>query len=218
MEFINQVTEILVYMGDNWSYLLELTIDHILMVVYGVLLALAVGVPLGMICARNEKLAPVILSAANIIQIIPSLALLAILMLYFGLGFTTVVVGLFFYSLLPIIRNTYVGLKEVDEHVLEAGKGIGMTGLQLLSKIQLPLSLPFIMAGLRVAAVIAVGVASIAPYIGGDGLGREIVSGINGRDNIKIYAGTVPAALLAIIADLILGITEKKVKKKTTQP
>ncbi|MBM7570497.1 ABC transporter permease [Aquibacillus albus] len=211
MEFI---IELSTYMGENWGYLLELTVEHILMVLYGIVLAVIVGVPLGIICARSEKLAPIILSIANIIQIIPSLALLAILMLYFGLGFETVVVGLFLYSLLPIIRNTYVGVKEVDPHVLEAGKGIGMTPLQLLAKIQIPLSLPFMMAGLRIAAVIAVGVASIAPYIGGDGLGREIVSGINGRDEIKIYAGAIPAALLAIIADIGLGISEKRFKKK----
>jgi osmoprotectant transport system permease protein len=216
MEFFNQIIEILVYMGSNWDHLLELTVEHILMVVYGIFLAIVVGVPLGIVCAKKEKLAPFILSVANIIQIIPSLALLAILMLYFGLGFTTVVVGLFLYSLLPIIRNTYVGLKEVDEHVIEAGTGVGMTSMQLLTKIQLPLSLPFMMAGLRVAAVIAVGVASIAPYIGGDGLGREIVSGINGRDNIKIYAGAIPAALLAIIADLFLGKAERRMKKKTS--
>jgi osmoprotectant transport system permease protein len=214
MEFFRYIIDIFVYMGENWGYLLELTIEHILMVLYAILMALIVGVPLGILCVKNEKLAPIILSAANIIQIIPSLALLAILMLYFGLGFTTVVVGLFLYSLLPIIRNTYVGLKEVDDHVLEAGTGVGMTSMQLLTKIQLPLSLPFMMAGIRVAAVIAVGVASIAPYIGGDGLGREIVSGINGSDNIKIYAGAIPAALLAIVADLTLGKLERKMKNK----
>jgi osmoprotectant transport system permease protein len=216
MEFFNQIVDIFIYMGNNWEHLLELSFEHILMVGYGILMAIVVGVPLGIVCAKNEKLAPIILSAANVIQIIPSLALLAILMLYFGLGFTTVVIGLFLYSLLPIIRNTYVGLKEVDEHVLEAGTGVGMTSIQLLTKIQLPLSLPFMMAGLRVAAVIAVGVASIAPYIGGDGLGREIVSGINGRDNIKIYAGAIPAALIAIIADIFLGKLERRMKQKTS--
>lgn len=215
MEFFNQIIDVFVYMGNNWAHLISLTVDHILMVLYGIILAVLVGVPLGIICAKKEKLAPLILSFANIIQIIPSLALLAILMLYFGLGFTTVVVGLFLYSLLPIIRNTYVGLKEVDEHVLEAGTGVGMTSMQLLTKIQFPLSLPFVMAGLRVAAVIAVGVASIAPYIGGDGLGREIVSGINSSDNIKIYAGAIPAALLAILADIILGKTERRMRRKT---
>jgi osmoprotectant transport system permease protein len=216
MDFFNQMVEILIYMGENWAYLLELTIDHSLMVIYGITLALIVGIPLGILCAKHEKLAPFILSIANIIQITPSLALLAILMLYFGLGFTTVVVGLFLYSLLPIIRNTYVGLKEVDPNIIESGKGIGMTSFQLLTKIQLPLSLPFMMAGLRIAAVIAVGVASIAPYIGGDGLGREIVSGINSRSEIKIYAGAIPAALLAIIADLVLGGFERRTKKRMT--
>ncbi|MBP1930984.1 ABC transporter permease [Ammoniphilus resinae] len=212
MEFM---TELLSYMANHWDHLLELTLDHLLMVVYGILMALAVGVPLGVICAKNERFAPVILSTANIIQIIPSLALLSILMLYFGLGFTTVVFGLFLYSLLPIIRNTYVGLKEVDPHLLEAGKGMGMTPLQLLTKVQIPLSLPFLMAGFRVAAVIAIGVATIAPYIGGDGLGREIVAGINGRSEIEIYAGAIPAALLAILADFLLGMLEKRLKRLT---
>lgn len=212
MEFF---IELFNYMIQKSDHLLELTIDHVFMVVYGIALAIAVGVPLGIVCAKQEKLAPVILSIANIIQIIPSLALLAILMIYFGLGFTTVVFGLFFYSLLPIIRNTYVGLKEVDGNISEAGKGIGMTTMQLLFKVQLPLALPFMMAGLRVAAVIAIGVASIAPFIGGDGLGREIVSGINSRNELRIYAGAIPAALLAVIADLTLGRLERNLKRKT---
>ncbi|WP_078427189.1 ABC transporter permease [Alkalihalobacterium alkalinitrilicum] len=215
MEFFNFIVELFSYMISDWSYLLELTFDHLLMVIYGLLLAVVVGVPLGIICAKFERIAPIILSLANIIQIIPSLALLAILMLYFGLGFTTVVAGLFFYSLLPIIRNTYVGLKEVDAHISEAGKGIGMTALQLLTKVQIPLALPFMMAGFRVAAVIAIGVASIAPFIGGDGLGREIISGINTRNDLRIYAGAIPAAGLAILADVTLGRIERRLKSKT---
>ncbi|KGX90780.1 amino acid ABC transporter permease [Pontibacillus marinus BH030004 = DSM 16465] len=208
------MTEIGQYMIENWAHLLSLTFDHILMVLYGMVLAAVVGISLGIVCAKFEKVAPIILSIANIIQIIPSLALLSIIMLYFGLGFTTVVIGLFLYSLLPIIRNTYVGLKEVDGHVSEAGKGIGMTPFQLLYKIQIPLALPFMMAGVRIATVIAVGVASIAPFVGGDGLGREIVSGINSRNETMIYAGAIPAAILAVLADLILGKLEKRQKNK----
>lgn len=211
MEFI---TELLTYMVDNKETLLQYTFDHILMVVYGITMAIVVGVPLGVLAAKSEKLAPIILSTVNVIQIIPSLALLAILMIYFGLGFTTAVIGLFFYSLLPIVRNTYVGVKEVSPTILEAGKGLGMSSLQILRKIQLPLSVPFFMAGLRVASVIAVGVASIAPYIGADGLGREIVSGISLQSEIKIYAGAIPAALLAIFADAVLGFMERKTKKR----
>lgn len=213
MEFLAELTQ---YLIGNQSELLSLTIEHILMVIYGVFLAFIVGVPLAILAVKVERLAPVILSLANVLQNIPSLAMLAILMLYFGLGNTAVIMGLFFYSLLPIIRNTYVGLQEVSGDLLEAGKGVGMSPFQLLTKVQIPLSLPFLVAGLRVAAVIAVGVASIAPYIGGGGLGKEIVSGIAQRSDIKILAGAIPAALLAIFADFILGFLEKYAKKRTT--
>ncbi|PKR77646.1 amino acid ABC transporter permease [Halalkalibacillus sediminis] len=211
MEFFNEIIQ---YMIENQETMIQYTIDHILMVIYGISMALVVGVPLGVLAAKFEKSAPVILSVVNIIQIVPSLAMLAILMLYFGLGFQTAVIGLFFYSLLPIVRNTYVGIREVDQNILDAGTGLGMTSLQVLRKVQLPLSVPFLMAGLRVASVIAVGVACIAPYIGADGLGREIVSGISLQSEIKIYAGAIPAALLAIFADTILGIIEKRTKKR----
>ena len=180
------------------------------MVLCGLGLALVVGIPLGIVSARNERLAALILAAANVVQVLPSLALLALLMIWLGLGFKTIVVGLFLYSLLPVIRHTYVGLKQVDSGVVEAGRGIGMSPSQLLLKIRLPLSLPFLTAGLRVAAVIAIGVATLAPLIGGDGLGREIYSGLNMRNNVQIYAGAIPAALLAILADLFLGRLQTK--------
>lgn len=209
------LTELMQYIMNNQSELLALTVEHILLVIYGVVLAFIVGVPLAILAVKIQRLAPVILSVANILQNVPSLAMLAILMLYFGLGNTAVIIGLFFYSLLPIIRNTYVGLQEVSGSLLDAGKGVGMNSFQLLTKVQIPLSLPFIVAGLRVAAVIAVGVASIAPYIGGGGLGKEIVSGIAQRSDIKILAGAIPAALLAILADYLLGFVEKYTKKRT---
>ena len=202
--------ELLAYLQDNWLHLLSLTWGHIVMVLCGLGLALAVGIPLGIVSARNERLAAVILAAANVIQVLPSLALLALLMIVLGLGFKTIVVGLFLYSLLPVIRHTYVGLKQVDRGIVDAGRGVGMSQLQLLAKVQLPLSLPFLMAGLRVAAVIAIGVATLAPLIGGDGLGREIYAGLNLRNNVQIYAGAIPAALLAILADIVLGRLQTK--------
>ncbi|WP_144026656.1 ABC transporter permease [Paenibacillus sp. FSL H7-0331] len=208
----NGIIELFQYMQDHAVHLLSLTWGHIIMVFSGLSLALIVGIPLGVVSARNERLASVILAVANVIQVMPSLALLALLMLYLGLGFKTIVVGLFFYSLLPIIRNTYVGLKEVDAGISEAGKGLGMSPWQLLLKVQLPLSLPFLMAGLRVAAVIAIGVATLAPLFGGDGLGREIYSGLNLRNSLKIYAGAIPAAVLAILADIFLGRLQEKLK------
>ena len=208
------ITELIQYMIKNQAELLSLTVEHIQMVAYGILFALVIGIPLGIVAARFERYASLIISATSVLQLIPSIAMLSILMLYFGLGKQTMIIGLFLYSLLPIVRNTYIGIKEVDKSVLEAGKGCGMTPLQLLAKVQFPLSVPFLMAGLRVAAVIAVSVACIGPYIGAGGLGKEIISGISLQSEVKIYAGAVPATLLAIIADFILGKIEKKTKQK----
>ncbi len=202
------------YMIENYQELLSLSLEHIMMVAYGIGLALIVGVPLGIIAAKYERLAPIIISVVNVLQLIPSLAMLAILMLYFGFGFKTIVIGLFLYSLLPIVKNTYVGIKEVDESIIEAGVGNGMTALQLLYKIQFPLSVPFLMAGIRLAAVIAISVATIGPYIGAGGLGKEIISGISLQSDVKIYAGAIPATLIAIFADFILGKVEAKSKRR----
>lgn len=210
MEFI---AELVNYSIENYNELLALSIEHLLMVVYGIGLALLFGVPLGIIAAKFEKLAPLIISITNILQLTPSLAMLAILMLYFGFGFQTVVIGLFLYSLLPIVKNTYVGIKEVDGSIMEAGTGIGMTPLQLLMKIQFPLSIPFLMAGLRLAAVIAIAVATIGPYIGAGGLGTEIISGISIQSDVQIFAGAIPATLMALIADFVLGKLGNKTKE-----
>lgn len=209
MEFLGDLFN---YAINNWDHLINLTFEHIVMVVVGLALALVVGIPLGIISAKNEKMAKVIIAAANIIQVFPSIALLGILMVFMGLGFKTVVVGLFLYSLLPIIRNTYVGLREVDGSITEAGQGVGMTVTQLLLKVQLPLSLPFLLAGIRVAAVIAVGVATLAPFIGGDGLGRDILAGINSRQPVRIYSGAIIAAVIAILADVLLGNLQRRME------
>lgn len=202
----------ILYFFDSWVSLLEMTYQHILMVGLGIVLALIVGVPLGILCTRSKRMEMIILSMANIIQVIPSLALLAVLMIFFGLGFKTIVIGLFLYSLLPIIRNTYVGLNEVDKSAIEAGEGMGMTKLQLLIQVKFPLALPFVLAGIRIAIVIAVGVATLAPFIGGEGIGREIISGINLRNSNKIYAGAIVAAGLAITVDYLLGIAQKRLE------
>lgn len=197
------------YLSSNWVGLLEMLYQHMVMVALGILLALIIGVPLGILCTKNKKIETIIISIANLIQVIPSLALLALLMIVFGIGFKTVVIALFLYSLLPIIRNTAVGLKEVNKESIEAGNGMGMTRLQLLIKVKFPLSLPFVLAGLRIAMVIAIGIATLAPFIGGEGLGREIISGINLRNSNKIYGGAIIAALLAVVVDYLLGRLQK---------
>lgn len=199
------------YVGENWLYLLELTYQHIMMVLLGLALAMAVGCPLGVLAARRPRLAGVILATANVIQVFPSLALLVLLMIVFGLGFMTVAIALFLYSLLPVIRNTYVGLTQVDPAITEAGRGVGMSPAQLLLRVQLPLALPFIVTGVRIAAVIAIGVATIAPLVGGEGLGREIYAGINMDNPARLYAGAILAALLALLADGLFGRLQRGV-------
>ncbi|MCE5168754.1 ABC transporter permease [Paenibacillus profundus] len=204
------IADLLSYMGRNSDLLWEYFVTHVIMVLAGVGLAFVIGVPLGVLCSRNEKLARSILAVTSTLQVIPSLALLVLLMLAFGLGTTTVVVGLLLYSLNPIVRNTYVGLKQVNPSYVEAGRGVGMSPMQLLFKVRFPLALTYMLTGLRIAAVIAIGVATIAPLVGGDGLGREIYSGLNGQNPLRIYAGAIPAALLAIVADLVLGALQRR--------
>lgn len=206
------IADLVSYMGRNSGMLWEYFVSHVLMVLGGVGLAIVIGVPLGILCSKNETLAKIILAITNILQVVPSLALLVLLMLVFGLGATTVTVGLLFYSLNPIVRNTYVGLKQVNPSYIEAGRGIGMSPMQLLIRVRFPLALGYIMTGLRIAAVIAIGVVTIAPLVGGSGLGREIYAGINNSNPLRIYAGAVPAALLAIIADIVLGYFQRKLK------
>ncbi|MFC5701421.1 ABC transporter permease [Cohnella faecalis] len=200
------------YVGENWRDLLVFAWQHVAMVAVGLLLALAVGIPLGVLASRSRPLARVILALANILQVFPTLALLVLLMVVFGLGTTTVVIGLFLYSLLPVIRNTYVGLTQVSPTLMEAARGVGMSSLQAMATVQLPLALPFILTGIRIAVVVAIGVATIAPLVGGDGLGREIYSGINMNNPARLYAGAVPAALLALFADLVLERLQKSAK------
>ncbi|MET3576837.1 ABC transporter permease [Bhargavaea ullalensis] len=202
--------ELWTYYGQNGSYVMEQFFRHFLMSAYGVLFAAIVGIPIGILIARYGKLSGWVLTAANLIQTIPALAMLAVLMLVMGLGANTVVMGLFLYSLLPIIRNTYTGIKSVDRPILEAGRAMGMTGAQRLFMVELPLSLSVIMAGLRTALIIAIGVATIGAFIGGGGLGSIIIRGTNVTDGgAIILAGAIPTALMAVVADLVMGWIER---------
>ena len=207
---MNMLQELLTYYQQNGSYVMEQFVRHFLMSAYGVLFAAIVGIPVGILIARYGRLSGWVLTAANLIQTIPALAMLAVLMLVMGLGANTVVMGLFLYSLLPIIRNTYTGLKSVDLPILEAGRAMGMTRAQRLFMVELPLSLSVIMAGLRTALSIAIGVATIGAFIGGGGLGSIIIRGTNITDGgAIILAGAIPTALMAVIADILLGWVER---------
>ena len=202
--------ELWTYYTTNGTYVWDQFVRHFLMSAYGVLFAALVGIPLGILIARYGKLSGWVLSITNIIQTIPALAMLAVLMLAMGLGPNTVVMSLFLYSLLPIIKNTYTGLKSVEKPILEAGRAMGMTRIQMLFMVELPLSLSVIMAGLRTALVIAIGVATIGAFIGGGGLGSIIIRGTNVTDGASIIlAGAIPTALMAVIADLFMGWLER---------
>ena len=218
---MNTLQQLLYYYRENAGYVFEQFTRHFLISIYGVLFAAIVAIPLGFCIARHKKLADWIIGAANVIQTIPSLALLSILMLGLGLGSDTVIATVFLYSLLPIIKNTYTGVRNVDAALLDTGKGMGMTRMQLTYLVELPLSLSVIMAGLRNALVVAIGITAIGTFIGAGGLGDIISRGVNATNGTAIIlAGAIPTALMAVLADWLLGLMEKrldpssKVKRK----
>lgn len=193
------------------------TLEHISMVTIAMLLAVGVGVPLGILITRRRSLRAPILGSSNLIQTIPSLALFGFLLPVPWLAARSdrlAVTALALYSLLPIIRNTYTGIMGVDPAIREVGRGMGMTDVQLLWQVELPLAMSTIMAGIRVAAVIAIGVATIAAAVGAGGLGEFVFRGVAMVDNQFILAGAIPAALLALAADLGFGLLEKKLQKR----
>lgn len=207
----NLLQQLVEYYSVNYGYLWDLFLKHLLMSVYGVLIASIVGIPIGIIIARYSKFSGVIITIANIIQTVPVIAMLAILMLVMGLGTTTVVVTVFLYALLPIIKNTYTGIMGVDANIKDAGKGMGMTRNQVLRMIELPLSLSVILGGLRIALVVAIGVVAVGSFIGAPTLGDIVIRGTNATDGTTfILAGAIPIALIAIIIDVGLRLLEKR--------
>ncbi|MEK3954981.1 osmoprotectant transport system permease protein [Psychrobacillus psychrotolerans] len=193
----------------RWSEVLEATSVHIQLVFFSMLIAIVLGIGLGILITRVPKLSTVVLGGAGIMQTIPSLALLGFMIPIFGIGVNTAIAALFLYSLLPIIRNTYTGIKDVNKATVEAAKGMGMTSLQVLIKVELPLAIPMIMAGVRTAAVINVGTATLAAFIGAGGLGDFIFLGITRGIDGLILLGAIPAALLAIILEIFFTYLER---------
>jgi osmoprotectant transport system permease protein len=203
-------------MWTRRSEVLLLTLEHLEIVGIAILIAAAIGLPLGILMTRSPRMSRPILTFANIVQTVPSLALFGFLIpLPFigGIGTRTAIVALVLYSLLPIIRNTFTGISGVDPAIREAGRAMGMTDSQLLWKVEIPLALGVIFAGIRVATVIAVGVATIAAAVGAGGLGMFIFRGVSMVDSRLILAGAIPAAALALIADFGLGAIQKRFSK-----
>lgn len=203
------------FVAENYSQILELTLQHLWLVGISTLFATLIGIPLGVLITHRPKLSRPVLAGANIIQTIPSLALFGFLLPVPWLGARAdrlAILALILYSLLPIIRNTYTGIRDVDPAVVEAGRGMGLTRLQLLFHVELPLASSVILSGIRVAVVISVGLATIAAAIGAGGLGEFIFRGLAMVDNRVILAGAIPAALIALLADFSVGWLERRLR------
>ena len=198
--------------------LLELLIEHLNMTSLAVILSLFIGVPLGLAITKNKKFSSVVIGIANVMQSIPSIALLAFLVPFIGIGQKPAIIMVVLYALLPIIKNTYTGIVSIDPKVMESAKGIGLNKAQQLVKIQLPMALPFIMAGIRISAVTAVGTVTIAAFAGARGLGWFINLGLNANDPNLVLLGAIPASLLALIVDFVLSKLEKAITPEGLKP
>jgi osmoprotectant transport system permease protein len=213
------VNEFLSFMADNSTEVALKTREHLVLVLLAILIASLIAVPLGIAAAKWPRLRTPVIGTANIVQTIPSLALFGFLIpLPFigGIGPRTAIIALVLYALLPIVRNTYAGIEAVSPALRDAALGMGMTGRQLLLLVELPLALPILLGGIRVAAVTGVGVATIASLIGAGGLGDFIFRGVSTVDSVVILAGAVPAALMALMIDGGLHLLEKKLDWKQT--
>jgi osmoprotectant transport system permease protein len=193
------------YIIDHPERMLELTQEHVRLVAISIVVAMVIGIPLGILITRLRWLEGSLIGITGVLYTVPSLALFAILMPYTGLGRTTVIVALVLYSLLAIVRNTVAGIDDVPAATLDAARGMGMTGSQQLLLVELPLALPVVLAGVRVATVAAVGIATVGALLGAGGLGRMIFDGISRGNTDRIVAGALGASVLALAADWTLA-------------
>ncbi|MCG2729620.1 MAG: ABC transporter permease [Acetobacterium sp.] len=212
MKFINNLVELLQTRSD---FFIELLVQHILLSLIAIMIITVVGITTGILICKSKRAASVVLGITNILYTIPSIAMFGFFVSITGIGNTTAIIALVIYGLLPVIRNTYVGLTEVDNQIIEAAVGMGSTTWQLLSKIQFPLALPMIIAGLRNMVVMTIALAGIASFIGAGGLGVAIWRGITTNFDEMTVAGSLLVALLAFVADGILGIIEKRLLRRT---
>ena len=217
--WITSMDKIGVYDVFSWRDLLSCTWAHFKMVFIAELIAVSVGVPLGILVTRTgfRKLATPVIGGANVGQTIPSLAIIAIMAPLLGFGLQSAVVALFIYGLLPVLRNAYAGINNIDPAVVEAARGMGMTRGQIARKVELPLALPVIMAGIRVSTVITVGTAELAVLVGGAGLGRITLTGVFAREALLILQGAAPTAAMAIILGFILERIERRMTPRGLQ-
>ena len=205
--------EILQYFYEKREVVVFATLRHVEVSLIAVLLSVLIAIPLGILITRYKRMAHLVVNSANVGQTIPSLAILGMVIPILGIGVKPAVFALVLRGILPILNNTYSGIENVDRSVIEAGRGLGMRSREILTLVELPLSFPVIMAGIRTATVLSISVATLAALIGAGGLGDLIFQGIVMADRNLLLAGSIPTALLAIGADLLLGVLEKRLKK-----
>jgi osmoprotectant transport system permease protein len=208
------------FFASNGSDILFLTWEHIRLVGLAVIVAIIIGVPFGIFITQNETLANLVLAVAGVLMTIPSIALFGIMIpllsiINQGIGFLPAFIALVLYSQLPIIRNTYIAVKNVDPNMRDAAIGMGMTTWQRLRKVEIPIALPVIMAGIRTAVVLTIGIGAIAAYIGAGGLGEYISRGISTSYSTMVQVGAVSVSVLAIAVDYLLGLVQNRVSPKT---
>lgn len=201
--------EILHFMLDNWRTILDLAVEHLMIVSVAVGAAILTGVPIGIAITQNQSVANIVLYVASIVVTIPSIALFGLMIPILsvfghGIGYVPAVIAILLYSQLPIIRNTYVAITNIEPAYREAARGMGMSPMQRLARVEIPIAVPVIMAGVRTAVVMNIGVAAIAAYIGAGGLGVLISRGISQTDVRQLVAGAVSVSVLAILADYAL--------------
>lgn len=203
------ITTLKEFFTGRYEEIFQRLFEHIQLTLIAVLIAILVGIPLGILITQFKKVSGPVIGFANLIQAIPSLALLGFLIPFVGIAEKPAIIMVVLYSLLPIIKNTHTSLINIDKDLIEAAKGMGMTKRQILFKVQLPLATPVIMAGIRISAVLAVGLMTIAAFIGAGGLGDLVFRGVQTTNNNMIIWGAFPACILALLMDFLLGLVEK---------
>ena len=202
------------FFAQHGSELLVKTWQQIYISAISLGLGIIVAVPLSVVLMKFKRIAKVVIAIASMLQTIPALALLAIMIPFFGVGKLPAIIALFLYSLMPILRNTYVGLTDVNQDTIDSARGLGMTNMQLILKVDIPLAMPVIMAGIRLSAIYVIAWATLASYIGAGGLGDFIFNGLSLYQTDLIFGGTIPVIILALLTDYLLGKLERKLTPK----
>lgn len=199
---------------DRWQFFLKLIMEHLKIAGISILIAAIIGLILGVFISEYKKTSPLILGITNFVYTIPSISLLGFLIPFSGIGNTTAVIALTIYALLPMVRNTYTGIDNIDSSIIESAKGMGSTSFEILYKVKIPLATTVILSGLRNMVVMTIALAGIASFIGAGGLGVAIYRGITTNNTSMTIAGSLLIALLALVSDFIIGSIEKIIKRK----